>query len=385
MENTFGPQRERPEWALNPENLDKDLGKVPLFMRDLPENIESEENVQLQAIQSLVYEGPPEEIAENFKEQGNDCFKSKRYADATKYYTQGLDQEFENDKLKEALYLNRAAANLEQQNYRKVINDCSAALKINNKNVKALYRAARALFALEKMAEAIDCCQKGLEIDSGNKNVSNLLGLILKKQEEIERQNEIRRNRFKKQFEEKQSIDEAIKSRGIKLVSTDIKKSDKSSTHYYIGEHKRLRAEWENKSGNLPRINSESGNLEWPVFFFYPEFKESDFVEHFDEKNTLYDLLETILEQPPPFDNMENPRYTVDNINTYFTYLPPGSIPNNDSELLVKVNINTQLEKILTNPKYTVSDGIPNFIVLPKSGEFTEEFLDMYRKRRQSN
>lgn len=53
------------------------------------------------------------EIAQNFKEQGNEYFKGKRYREALGFYTQGIDAKPDDIQLKEALLLNRAACNLE--------------------------------------------------------------------------------------------------------------------------------------------------------------------------------------------------------------------------------------------------------------------------------
>ena len=53
------------------------------------------------------------DIAENFKDQGNDYFKGKRYREALGFYTQGIDAKPTNNKLSEALLCNRAACNLE--------------------------------------------------------------------------------------------------------------------------------------------------------------------------------------------------------------------------------------------------------------------------------
>jgi len=53
------------------------------------------------------------EIAQNFKEQGNEYFKGKRYREALGFYTQGISAKPEDVQLKEALLLNRAACNLE--------------------------------------------------------------------------------------------------------------------------------------------------------------------------------------------------------------------------------------------------------------------------------
>lgn len=53
-----GPQPKRSQYYMDPDNLDEELAKVPLFMSKLPE----EENDTLEALQSLVYDGPPEGI-----------------------------------------------------------------------------------------------------------------------------------------------------------------------------------------------------------------------------------------------------------------------------------------------------------------------------------
>jgi hypothetical protein len=51
-----GPQRYKSEFTMDPDNLEEELSKVPLFMSDLP----SEENDTLSALQSLVFDGTPE-------------------------------------------------------------------------------------------------------------------------------------------------------------------------------------------------------------------------------------------------------------------------------------------------------------------------------------
>ena len=50
------------------------------------------------------------EIATNFKNQGNDCYKFKQYKNAVEYYTKGLDVKCDVDAINVALYINRAHA-----------------------------------------------------------------------------------------------------------------------------------------------------------------------------------------------------------------------------------------------------------------------------------
>lgn len=90
-----------------------------------------EENAALEALRALQYEGPPSEVMQNFKEQGNEAVQEKKWKDAREYYTKGLavirdrhnpkfdtpaDPAAEDGKvavLEEQLYSNRARCNLE--------------------------------------------------------------------------------------------------------------------------------------------------------------------------------------------------------------------------------------------------------------------------------
>lgn len=53
------------------------------------------------------------EVAQNFKEQGNDYYKGKRYREALGFYSQGIETKPTDKSLLEALLCNRAACNLE--------------------------------------------------------------------------------------------------------------------------------------------------------------------------------------------------------------------------------------------------------------------------------
>lgn len=111
------PSDPKPTWALSSENLLEEMEQVPLFMTKIPDKIE--DNPLLEALQSLVYDGPPSEIAANFKNQGNEAFKEGKWNDAQTYYTKGLEQSEHGDignELKGTLLLNRAAVHLEKSN-----------------------------------------------------------------------------------------------------------------------------------------------------------------------------------------------------------------------------------------------------------------------------
>jgi len=130
-----------PQMAANRAKKDSDfmaeLNRVPLFMTELDETDgQGGENIALEALKALNYEGTKAEVAANFKEQGNDCAKAKKWPDAREYYAKALEalkgqvpvhqeldgeqvvvdleQEAKKEKdLEEACLVNRALCNLE--------------------------------------------------------------------------------------------------------------------------------------------------------------------------------------------------------------------------------------------------------------------------------
>jgi hypothetical protein len=67
------------------------LNKTPLFMTELDEEgVDGGENVELEALKALAYEGSPAEVALGFKEHGNECFKENGWTDSKQFYTRAL-------------------------------------------------------------------------------------------------------------------------------------------------------------------------------------------------------------------------------------------------------------------------------------------------------
>ena len=103
----------------------------------IPIDDPSSSNSELEAIRALQYEGTPTEIAQNFREQGNEMARVKRWRDAKEYYTKALDALRDTGKkarddaspneggkdekrikeIEEACYSNRALCNLSLRKY----------------------------------------------------------------------------------------------------------------------------------------------------------------------------------------------------------------------------------------------------------------------------
>jgi hypothetical protein len=86
---TTPPSQRDGETEYDPDELFKELNRMPFFMTQLPED-DGEENVLVEALKSMAYEGTRDQIAENFKNQGNEAVAEKRWFDAREFYTKAL-------------------------------------------------------------------------------------------------------------------------------------------------------------------------------------------------------------------------------------------------------------------------------------------------------
>ncbi|KAK4701986.1 hypothetical protein P7C70_g4239, partial [Phenoliferia sp. Uapishka_3] len=239
---------------------------IPLFMKSLPSDLGGvdkpsggDDGIALEALQALMYDGEPSEIAADLKAQGNSLFSAKKYRDAIGFYTRALDECGKEIGIqdKRTLWCNRAAANLElgtpasppsfprvpplilvpfvvPGNYGATLRDISLVLSAplesypeppsaayQKTTAKALLRSARALSGLEKLEEAMDSLSrlKLLESDlegggdSGEKIRAVVEGKLEKKRvKEAEKSEKERRVR-----EGEARMREALGLAGVKL------------------------------------------------------------------------------------------------------------------------------------------------------------------------
>lgn len=96
------------------------------------------------------------------------------------------------------------------ENYGQVLRDTSAALGLNPQSEKAFYRAARALHALDKNVEALDCCDHALLIDANNTAVKKLRERIVKRQVYLAKLEEERKERERRKNETERALKHAF-------------------------------------------------------------------------------------------------------------------------------------------------------------------------------
>jgi tetratricopeptide (TPR) repeat protein len=364
-----------------------DLNKSPLFMTTL------EENDEVAALQALAYEGTPLENAADFKQRGNECFAEKKFADAREFYGKGIailageesrrargepaaphetmedggDQEdpdapgtiAKQRNLLETLYVNRAQCQLLLRNYRSCIQDCGGALRLNPRNVKAYWKSAKALLAVNRIDEADDACARGLEIDGSNLQLKALAeeikahsaGVAAKQQKDLARIRQERRREL--------LVKAALLARGIKRRFTAAKAPP---------------AESEMKIALVPDPDDPHSSLTFPVVLLYPVDMQSDWIRAFAETDSLEQHFAYVF--PLPWD--KNGAYTAAGVECY--------METKGATALAKVGKKMSLLRVLTEGKIELVDDALAVYVLPKARaeKWVAEWKETHAVKKQS-
>ncbi|TFK29260.1 40S ribosomal protein S7 [Coprinopsis marcescibilis] len=358
-----GPQSYGPK-ELSREELDvkiAELQGLPLFMQSLPE--EESENPMIAALQSLAHEGTPDEIATNFKEQGNNYFKGKRYREALGFYTQGVDAKPTDQHLMNVLLCNRAACNLELKNYGSVLRDCSTALKSDPTLAKAYYRSGQALLTLDRVDEALDCCDRSLKLDADNQSMQALREKVVSRKEVKDKAQRVKEERLKRERAAKAKLTAAFRERNL----VEIQKPDGSENPY--------QPHWDAEDPN-------DSTLIFPVFFLYPQYATSDIIPEFVEDTTYAAHLEQMF--PPVGSAPEwdvKKEYTAKNLNVYAI---------TQQKRLLKVGRKMSMRDVFKNAKpkpgepsdgLEIKDGCLTFVVVPK-GDAEQDWIRKFKASR---
>ncbi|KAJ2000308.1 TOM (translocase of outer membrane) complex component [Coemansia thaxteri] len=120
--------------------------------------------------------------AQSLKSRGNKFFQAKRFPKAIELYTQAL--RFEKDPV---FYSNRAACYAADSDHDRVIDDCTSALKMEPRYVKALMRRAQAYESTERFRDSLyDFTTACIMEDFNNNQAATSAERVLKKLAEAE-------------------------------------------------------------------------------------------------------------------------------------------------------------------------------------------------------
>ncbi|XP_043519952.1 DNA polymerase interacting tetratricopeptide repeat-containing, protein of 47 kDa [Frieseomelitta varia] len=342
------------------DRWDEEMEKHPFFMKKAPEPGEKLSPL-MEGLLQLKYgedENTPEELANNYKEDGNFNFKHKKYRLAIVSYTEGIRTKCKDTNLMAQLYNNRAAAHYMLKNFRSSLNDCKLALKLTPKYIKVSKRAANCCFHVKNYEQCIDFCNEILK-ECPNNDMSLRLksqAIAAGEQLKIEQRNQ---DKLEKKLDKgKEDLLTIIRSRGVNLELIEGKR---------IPVLKDLEPQTPQVAQSRVHLDAQN-KLIWPVMILYPEMQQTDFIQNFHEDASLLEQLEQVFSVPPEWDSEE--RYTIENINVYFE--------GKDKCSLHKVNICQSLGKILQDKQYIVRGGTPTFLVLVNSSEAEKRFLANY-------
>lgn len=372
-----------------------ELKQHPMFMTDLDaDNVG--DNEELAAMQALAFDGTPLENAANFKGQGNECFRGRRWADAKEFYTQGIallvaeerrraglsseeeqqqaqspeksepaptdasqegqpntedDADYNRDdpdevrkqkQLLEQLYGNRAACHLELRNYRSCTSDCAGALRLNARNVKALYRSAKALAAVGRVAEAVDACARGLAVDPDNaalRAVEREIAAQISAAAAARRRDEERAEQARHRERLRRA---AVEARGIRMRTSGpgTKPPDMEDARVQL----------------VPDPSDPASTLAVPTLLLYPLHFETDFIKAFNETETLDQHLAGYV-LPPPWDRK----------GLYSTAAGVECFAETAAGGLVRVGRKAPLLKLLSGGAVEIVDELLRIYVVPKA------------------
>lgn len=338
------------------EEIMAELNKLPFFMNDLETGDDGEERPEIEALKALAYEGEPDEIAENFKRQGNECYKEKKFKDAVEFYTKGLNVCCDVKYIEAALYLNRAACNLELKNFRRCIDDCRECLTRQPKNVKALFRAAKAYFAIEHYDEALQVLTFAVSIDDKNIAVNSLLKQVNQKIKRIEELKEIKRKKEEEKLKVESDLQKALEVRGI----TSIHSSYGTDT---IGDSKI----------HLEEPHDIETQLIIPAIIIYPTVDEFDVVSEVSELTTPAELMEMIMDRPEEyFHDGKHDNFKPKKLEAYMETQDGG---------LVKIPKKGAINQVLMskNPQIPLFDNILRLYFVPKVD--SAEWISTWKKQ----
>lgn len=325
------------------DEIMSELNKLPFFMNDETPDKPRHDTPELEALRALASEGNPEEIAQSYRARGNDQYRLGRFQAAVDYYTQALAVETHIKPLEAALYLNRAACNLELKNYRRCINDSKECLLRQPRNVKALFRSARAYDALERYEEARQILAFAVSIDNTNPAINTLLRNLESK---IVKSRELR----KKKEEEKQrqlNVDKYLKEA---LAMRNILSIRSTYSPGPIGDAKL----------HLEDDFDIETQLVFPTLILYPTIDEFDIVTEVGELTIPLDLMELVMDRPD--------EYFQDGKHDYFRPKHLESYMETEDGGLLRMSRRAPFSQVLMSlvPRTPIFDNILRVYFVPK-------------------
>mmetsp|Transcript_42625 Transcript_42625/g.86176 ORF Transcript_42625/g.86176 Transcript_42625/m.86176 type:complete len:514 (+) Transcript_42625:109-1650(+) len=296
--------------------------ELPLFS----DSVDEMDPRLVEALAELKYDGEePEQMAEAAKYDGNKDYmtavKLKRkmyYRQALNHYTEGClhalkaqqkvgtEKQLSEEKAAElnalfsTLLSNRAACHLVLKNFGSAKRDCGDSVRMVPNNTKAYFRKAKACLELRQyeeglvsIASALELATEGGSVGGSATEVETLKAKLEAGLAERKRREALAAAAEAKEMAELRELYDNITLRAGAKVGPGI-----AADGYQ-----------QQTSDKLPGIDEEGGGggaaaetpeLEWPCYFLYPQYSQSDFIESFSESTMLAEHMATIFSEDGP-------------------------------------------------------------------------------------
>lgn len=360
------------------DNWQEQMEKHPMFMTQVPGP--GQDSPLIEAITQLKYD--PEfnsvlELMENYKVDGNENFRLKKYKWAIDSYSEGIkiarkqnlkdvnidQQQFRN--LLSILHNNCATSHFYLQNYRSAALDAFRAIVIDPTNQKAIIRLAKCYYHSKKYQKCIQVCdelvKKGclsqigsaLPIELSDETRQSLIQLA--KDATNEWKIAQREDRKRKLVEDKQKLAQSKVEKAVKLRNIQYRGSLFECEHSISNDHL---VHFYEPTGESDAALRDS--LVWPVIFIYPKYGQSDFIKDFHEMNTFDEQLSIVFKEPAEWDT-GHIYYPTDRLKIfYYSY----EDEQYSGELKLKeISRDLTLLQALQLPDFVVSTAVPTFVL----------------------
>ncbi|KRY46454.1 Tetratricopeptide repeat protein 4 [Trichinella britovi] len=275
--------REPPK-PFNFEQCMEEIESHPAFMKQLPAD-DKPMSEAMQALQALKYgsDQPPEELAMEYKIDGNEWFLKGKYDTAIKSYTEGIKLHCSDKNLNSILYANRGAAHFLLKNFRSCLKDCSRAKMLNPTHKKAIKRGVQCLISLGEFEAAFDWLQELKAQASSDSELDEVMSLetaIAEQRNARFELEKLREREAEKEANESTSLFIALTHRRVKFKGKKLQLGNFKVTDFEIP----LLAE-------SCRVHLKDGFLLWPEQL-QEMAKEDPFYNPLDVELYFYSCLE---------------------------------------------------------------------------------------------
>ncbi|SPP74059.1 DNA polymerase interacting tetratricopeptide repeat-containing, protein of 47 kDa [Drosophila guanche] len=360
-----GLEKKRYEEGWPEDRWQEEMDKHPFFMKKAPQPGD-DVHPMFEGLQKLKYdpeENTRDELALNYKEDGNFYMKHKKFRMAVYSFSEGIKSKTDNPDVLSVLYNNRSAAHYFIKNYRSSLSDAQRALFFKPDYTKARWRSAQCAYELDKFDVCTQMCEELLEVDVDHKEAKALLHKNKMKKMETERNQRKEAAESKRRLTRFHKLRDAIEQRAIKFDDQKVGKKVNITEEL-------LRPKFLPLEDHPVHIDDDGSTLIWPAAFSYPEFLFSDFPQQLPETATMMDCLKTLFAEPLPCDKSQN--YRLGNVNVYYE--------NRKAACVHKVELEKSLSDIISEKGFFVSGGALLFYVVPKDTRIEQDFLHEQRR-----